>query len=96
MQIICMRYLPSDCGTFLGYVDFQLPEKGLEILNCTLHRKDEKRWINLPSRSYIHKNEEKFRPVLKFIEQKEFHEFCEKSKIALDLKLQEENVCVER
>ena len=84
MEIICTKYTSIPFATFLGYADFYLPEKGIEILSCTLHKKDKRRWLNLPSKSYMDGKEEKFRPIIRFKDPKEFREFCLLGKKEID------------
>ena len=84
MDVICTKYVHIPNGTFVGFADFFLPDKGIEILSCTLHKKDSRRWINLPSKSFMDGNNEKFRNIIRFKDPKDFREFCLKGKKEID------------
>jgi hypothetical protein len=85
MDIKCIRYRPASVGAFRGFADFAINDLAIEIFGCTVYHKDGKRWINLPVRSYKNdKGEEKYAPVVRFVEQTSFRTFCENAKIALD------------
>ena len=84
MIIECMTYKEAGIGTFAGYADLYLPELGLEIFNCTMHKKDGRRWVNLPVRSYKKGPEERFFPILRFRDQQKFKDFCICAKEAID------------
>ena len=85
MEVECINYKEVGTGTFSGFADIYIPEYKLEILGCTLFKKDEKRWLNLPVRVYKnHEGIEKYSPIIRFREQNEFREFCIKAKEAVD------------
>lgn len=85
MHIECKRYKAINKGTFVGYADLFLPEIGIEIFGCTLHQKDEKRWVNLPSKSFkTNKGVDKFSPIVRFKDPSAFKDFCICAKESID------------
>lgn len=85
MLIECIRYKPINHGYFQGYADFLFPEIGIEIYGCTLHKKESKRWINLPIRADRNKDGTyTFAHIVKFKDQKAFRNFCVEAKISID------------
>lgn len=84
-MIKCIGYISVKNGTFRGFADILLEEEGIEIYGCTLHSKDGKNYLNLPSRSYKDsKGKEKHSPVIRFSNPKRFAEICEQAKEAID------------
>jgi len=80
-----MKYKCINKGTFVGYADFYFPDIKIEIFSCTLHKKDEKRWVNLPVRAYKDQDgQEKYSPIIRFRDQDQFHDFCVRAKVAID------------
>jgi hypothetical protein len=85
MIVECIRYRPVNVGTFAGFADLYIHEYNLEILGCTLYKKEDKRWLNLPVRTYKNNdNEEKYSSIIRFRDQKDFRDFCKLSKDAID------------
>lgn len=85
MIIECTRYKPIQHGTFTGFADFFFPSMGIEVHDCTIHKKDNQRWVNLPVRMYKDLDgKDKFSPFIRFRDPKDFREFCVKAKEALD------------
>jgi len=39
-------------NTLLGFATLRMTNIGLEIRDCTIHEKDGKKWVGLPSRQY--------------------------------------------
>jgi hypothetical protein len=92
MLLECIRYKPVDVGTFCGFADMYIQDLGIEILGCTLYKKDGKRWLNPPVRNFTAPDgEEKYSPIIRFREQKNFKDFCTLSKEAIDTFLAKEN-----
>lgn len=85
MQIECKKFTPVNIGSFCGFADIYIYDFKLEIIGCTLYKKDDKRWLNLPVRSYKNDNgDDRYSHIIRFSEQKDFRDFCEQSKNAID------------
>lgn len=85
MQIECVNFRAINVGNFLGFADFYLSEYGIEIHGCTLYKKDDRRWINLPTRTYKSKDgQERYAQVVRFREQGAYRDFCTMAKEAVD------------
>lgn len=68
-MIECINFRECKKGTLLGFADFALPKMGIEIHGCTVHKKNDSKWVNLPSKEYQNKEgETKYAPIVKFIE----------------------------
>jgi hypothetical protein len=91
MLIECKRYKEIKKGTFIGYADLTLSEIGIEVFGCTLHQKDEKRWVNLPSRTYKDlTGTDKHAPIIRFSDPSKFREFCICAKESVDNYIKQE------
>jgi hypothetical protein len=53
MNVICTNWRGFERNTLIGFADFELPEIGLLIKECTVHRKGERHWIGLPGRPQL-------------------------------------------
>lgn len=85
MKIECISYRPAQKGSFTGFCDLFIVDHGLEIRGCTLYTKDDKRWINLPTRAYKNKEgQDKFSQIVRFREPQVYQEFCAAAKEAVD------------
>lgn len=49
--ITASDFKPRSKNTLMGFVTLTLPS-GLMIHGCTIHRKNESRWVSLPAREY--------------------------------------------
>jgi hypothetical protein len=99
-MIECLRYISINKGTLLGYADLWVEKMGIEIFGCSLHQKDGRRWVNLPSREYKDKNgETKYQSIIRFRNKSFYERFCKKAKEAIEKKCTEEvkepqqNIC---
>ena len=60
------NFRPCQKNTLLGFVTLTLPSS-LVIRDCTIHRKNDSRWIGLPAREYTKPDGTKaWSPVLEF------------------------------
>lgn len=85
MEIECMDYKELPHGSFLGFADFYLAEQKIEILGCTVHSKDGKRWVNFPARHFQYEDgRDGYQTMVKFRNPEMYREFCCQSKIILD------------
>lgn len=90
-NISILKFNPYFKGPLRGFFDIQMTKIGVEISGCTLMRKGNNYWVNLPSREWTDsQGEVKYHPVFKFIE--DAHNKALKSKL-LEMVLQycEEN-----
>jgi len=83
MTIEILNYKKLEKGSLLGFVDFYVPKMGLEIFGSSIHQKDGRRWLNLPSKEYKDKDtsETKWSSVIRFREREHQNAF---SKAVLD------------
>jgi len=89
--ITCLKYRAIDTGSFCGFVDLYIHDLDIEVYGCTLYKKDDKRWLNLPVRPYQNsQGEEKYTHILRFRDQAKFREFCTTAKAAVDKYVTEE------
>jgi hypothetical protein len=49
------NWRPMDRNTLKGFLDITLPS-GVRINDCTVHQKNEKRWVGLPARPQTNKD----------------------------------------
>lgn len=78
MSIEVINYKPFEKGSLVAFVDLYVPKMGLEIYGCSIHRKDDGRWLNLPSKEYQDKEtgETKWSSVIRFRDKDHFAKFC--------------------
>lgn len=85
MQIECKKFTHVNIGSFCGFADIYIHDFKLEIIGCTLYKKEDKRWLNLPVRAYKGENgEERYSHIVRFSDPKDFKDFCALSKDAID------------
>lgn len=86
MTIEIVNFRKYEKNTLKGFFTAKLPKIFLEIRDCSLHQKDGKYWVNLPSKPY--KDEEgnqKWSYIIKFTEKKIYERFQEEILGALQL-----------
>ena len=59
-MIECIRFNPQNKHTLLGFADVKVVKWGLIIRGVSLHQKENKRWISLPSKQYEKDGEKKW------------------------------------
>ena len=69
--------------TLRGFFTVTLPS-GMVINDCMLHRKEDRRWIGLPSREYSVQGERKFAPLVSFVDREAEQRFHYQVLAALD------------
>ena len=85
MAIELVSFRKYQKNTLQGFASFLLSEVGLEIRDCSVHQKDGKRWIGLPSKPYTDKDgSEKYSYVVKFVEKDKYYSFQKHALAALD------------
>ena len=52
MNIEITSFIPYQKSTLQGFIAVRLTETGLEIRDIALHRKNGKRWLQLPAKPY--------------------------------------------
>lgn len=91
MSIECINYKPVNKGSLLGYADLFVPKMGLEIFGCSLHQKEGRRWVNLPSKEYTNDmGEKKYAPVVRFREKSHTDAFIKLAKESIEKKCAEQ------
>ena len=67
-------------GSLLGFANLFVPKWGVEVYGCTLHQKEGRRWLNLPSREYEDENgERKYLNILRLREKSHYNSFTSQS-----------------
>lgn len=94
MTVECIKFRPFASGSLQGFADLFLPRVGVEIYGCTIHMKDGKRWVNLPSKEYKDKDtgETKYSSVVRFPNKDHYTQFQQLAKDAVDKWCQENGV----
>ena len=91
-MIECIKFKSHVKGALLGFADFSLPKMGIEIYGCSVHQKNGRRWVNLPSREYENEmGEKKYASYIRFIDSQHYSAFIEEALKAVDRKCQELN-----
>jgi len=83
-MIECVRYTPINKSTCLGLATVFVPKWGVEITGISLHEKNGKRWVNLPSKLVEEGEEKKYYPYVRFRDRELKDKFCELVKQAID------------
>ena len=83
-MIECVRYSPVNKSTCLGVATIFVPKWGIEISGISLHQKNGKRWVNLPTRIVEEGDEKKYYPYIRFPQREHKDEFCKQIKKAID------------
>lgn len=84
-MIKCTKFRSYNSGTLQGFCDFFIEKWGVEITGCSLHMKEGRRWINLPSKEY--QDEEgntRYHAIIRFKNREHCEAFIERAKRALD------------
>jgi hypothetical protein len=74
IEIVSFRKLEKK--TLIGFCTVRLTNAGLEIRDATVHQKDGKKWVNLPSRPY--EKEDGFTGysyIVKFVDKDRYFQF---------------------
>jgi DNA-binding cell septation regulator SpoVG len=54
-------------NTLKGFIDFTLLDVGLAIHGASVHEKESRRWISMPSRSYTDAEGAHWTPIVEFV-----------------------------
>lgn len=65
-KIECLKYNVVDKGSLVGFVNIYVPRWGLEINGLAIFTKNGNRWINFPSKEYLHDGVKKYFPYIRF------------------------------
>jgi len=75
-MIECIKFKAYEKGVLLGFADFRLPKMGIEIYGCSVHQKDGRKWVNLPSKEYQSETgEKKYSSYVRFIDADHYKKF---------------------
>lgn len=90
MIVECLNYIPINKGTFQGYADLYIEDFDLEIYGCKLHKKNNARWITLPSKEIIDDfGNVKYISIIKFCKYKIWVYIAQLAKEAIDKFIEE-------
>lgn len=90
-MIECIKFKQFEKGSLKGFADFRFPEKGIEIYGCSVHEKDGRKWVNLPSREFEKDGERKFAQIIRFTSNDDFNYFLRESLKAVEKQDNKEN-----
>ena len=79
-----ISFKPFVKNTLQGFLDLKLPAIGLSISGCTLHQKNESRWVGLPGRQYEENGEKKWAVILDFASKEAKNSFQKAAIAAVD------------
>lgn len=69
MAIECVKFTKYEKNTLQGFVSLRFPTTDMTIHDCTLHKKNQSRWIGLPSKKYTDENgATQYAPIVDFAE----------------------------
>ena len=92
-NIECRSFKPFSSGTLKGFVDFYVPKWGVHIHGCSYHVKENRKWINFPSKEYTNdQGEKKYLPYLHFEKPEHKTAFISQAIDALENYLKNENL----
>jgi len=83
--IECIRYTAINKSTCLGVATIYISKWGIELSGISLHKKDSKRWVNLPSKVIEEGGEKKYFPILKFRENEHRDKFLKLIRDAINV-----------
>lgn len=83
-MIECIGFRKHESGTLQGFANFFIPKMGLEIYGCALHKKGERRWLNMPSKEIIEDGKIIYLSVIRFRDKGHFELFIKQAKEAID------------
>ena len=85
MAVEITEYREFKKGYLIGFATFRLTNIGLEIRDCTVHEKDSKKWINLPSKPYEDKEgNKKYSYIVTFYDDGVWRKFQNAAMAALE------------
>ena len=88
-MIECIRFNPQNKHTLLGFADVKVVKWGLLIYGISLHQKDGKRWISLPSKQYEKDGEKKWMTYIRMENPEHQKEFLKQIQDAILAKMNE-------
>lgn len=69
MQIEILEFREIEKNTLRGFLTLRIADIGLEIRDCPVHEKGDKRWVGLPARPFTGKDgTQQWQMILKFDE----------------------------
>jgi len=80
----CVSYTSVNKSTCQGVATIRVPKWGIKISGISLHVKDDKRWINFPSRIKKNGKETEYYSYISFDKKDHKIKFCEMVKQAID------------
>ena len=74
-MIECTRFNALEGSGCLGFAEVRVTGWGLTINSISLHRKNERFWVNMPQRTYEKDGEKKYMPYLRMEDSEKNKEF---------------------
>lgn len=84
MAIEIVSFKPFSKNTLQGFATIRMTNVGVEIRDVTLHEKNGKRWIQLPSKSYEKDGKALWACILDFYDKSRGEQFQKATLAALD------------
>jgi hypothetical protein len=97
-MIICTKYTPINKGSIMGVFSVIVDKWGIELYDLTLFRKNDRKWVNFPSKKYEKDGETKYFPYYRFVNndpliaKKANEEFSRQCIAAIEKKAMEDNI----
>ena len=92
MGIEIVKFRKFEKNTLKGFLTILMNNIGLEIRDCTFHRKDDKKWIGLPAKPYTDQDgNEKYSYIVKFADKDRYYQFQDAVLKELDKYLSKES-----
>ena len=89
-DLLATNWKPFAKKTLKGYFNITLPNEGLIIHGCSVHEKDDSRWVGVPSRQYTTPTgETTWKPMVDFPSKEARYDFQAAALEALDKLLAE-------
>ena len=74
-------------NTLVAFLVLEMPS-GLIIHGCSLHQKNDSRWVGMPAKEYLNGGEKTFAPIIEFADKETRQAFQELALAAIDEYLQ--------
>jgi hypothetical protein len=87
LQVLCTKYKTLKKGSLQGFAVLEFPGVGLRCHECGHFRKDNKEWVNWPSRSYEQNGEKKYFRLVESISTEDHYKLQDAALAAIELYL---------
>jgi len=78
-MVECTKFKSYEKGTLIGFADLYVDKWGVDLLGCSVHRKGDSTWVNLPQKLWEDSGEAKWFPIAKFRDKEIGNAFSKKA-----------------